>query len=336
MKRIITFFLFIGSLSLAVVAGLAWLNNILVVRLWYLDLNSVASKIVPTAEKIYLGPIGWLNWTAVDLSTISTFIPLFGLMLITFGFWRILIGKKDFSEDFPFFRSYDRISVSLGLIGTLWGIILIGYYPIETIKMSVLMLCLHTALFSTLVAVAWVFIVVLMIVKPFMAWWSMVVAGGPGKQTGEDLITVLENLQTAAAGAGGELAINHEQLKEFNSALEQGQTNLATMSSELSGCLAGINDAVKTTLEEATELRKERMAQGELITQTAAIIDKINATQNDIVLRLEAMETANSELKLTNQTLVAEKVELTTQLTQAENIAAATKDTLTKIKKALN
>jgi hypothetical protein len=337
MKRFITLLLFIFSLILTVVSALAWINNIFVVKMWYEDLNSPHNiKLLSPVEKTYSGIITSLDWAAVDLSTISTFIPFFGLILISYGFWRILMGNKNFSEDFPFFSSYDRISVSLGLIGTLWGIIIIGYYPIESIKMSVLMLCLHTALFSTLVAVAWVFIVVLMIIKPFMHWWSRIVAGEHDSLAGEDLFSVLQNLQSAAAGAGSELSVNHKKLKEFNHELEQGKTNLTLMSSELANCLTNINNMVNETMKETAAIRADRESQSKLIERTVATIDKINVTHNDIVMRLKTIETENDEFKLKNKTLITENNELALQTAESQVVAEKAEETLSKIKKAMN
>lgn len=42
------------------------------------------------------------------------------------------------------------VHLALGLLGTIWGIILVGYYPAEQITIAALMRCLHTAMFSTL------------------------------------------------------------------------------------------------------------------------------------------------------------------------------------------
>lgn len=336
MKRIISFLLFLFSLAMTVIAGLAWFNNICIVRLWYLDLTSPAWSLTATAGKNYNGPIPALDWSAVDLSTVSTFIPFFGFLLITLGFWRIIRGAKEVSEDFPFFRSYDRISVSLGLIGTLWGIILIGYYPIESIKMSVLMMCLHTALFSTLIAVAWVFVVVLMMVKPFMHWWSLVAVGEQPGVAGKDIIAALENLQVAATGTGKELFNNHEKLKDFNRELGTVQTGLTTLTGELASCVATINDAVNTTRQEASEIGKERALQNAQLGKLTSVIEHINLTHHNIVARLELLEQENSELKRNNHDLIVEQSGLKDQVVKAEQAKRTAQATLTQIKEALD
>ena len=69
--------------------------------------------------------------------------------------------------DFPFFRGSDQLNVALGLLGTLWGIIVIGYFKLDTVTMADLMQCLHTALFSTLAAVVWVFLIDRPLVRPY-------------------------------------------------------------------------------------------------------------------------------------------------------------------------
>jgi hypothetical protein len=336
MKRIISFLLFIFSLGMTVAAGLAWFNNICIVRLWYLDLTSPEWSLTVASGKTYSGPIPALDWSAVDFSTVSTFIPFFGFLMITLGFLRIIRGQKGFSEDFPFFCAYDRISVSLGLIGTLWGIIIIGYYPIESIKMSVLMMCLHTALFSTLIAVAWVFIVVLMIVKPFMQWWSLIVAGEQPGAVGEDLISVLESLKVAAAGSGQALSHNHEALKLFNQELTTVKTGFSTISDELGSSVATINEAVNKTLKEATEIGKERAVQAEQLGKLAGVIDHINSTHSNIVTRLEALEAENSELKGRNRDLLVEQSVLEVQAAKAKKAQKKAQATLAQIKEALN
>ena len=68
----------------------------------------------------------------------------------------------------PFFPGYDRFNLALGLLGTIWGIILVGYYPAEQITIAALMRCLHTAMFSTLVAVAWVMVLMPAAVLPLL------------------------------------------------------------------------------------------------------------------------------------------------------------------------
>ena len=72
------------------------------------------------------GFLPWLDRLAVDHSCVSTFIPTLGFALAARGAWRVLRRRPADPAFFPFFRSFDQLVVALGLIGTLWGIILIG------------------------------------------------------------------------------------------------------------------------------------------------------------------------------------------------------------------
>ncbi len=106
---------------LAVFAGLAWINNICIALQWSPDTEH---------RQVYHGLISWLDWASVDFSTISTFIPFFGLVLITVGLERLLFFARShgISENFPFFKSYIPITIALGLIGTVYGLLMVGYY----------------------------------------------------------------------------------------------------------------------------------------------------------------------------------------------------------------
>jgi hypothetical protein len=86
---------------------------------------------------------------------------------MTLSLSRMLAGRRARAGDFPFFRGSDQLNVALGLLGTLWGIIVIGYFKLDTVTMADLMQCLHTALFSTLAAVVWVFLVDRPLVRPY-------------------------------------------------------------------------------------------------------------------------------------------------------------------------
>ena len=151
--------LFVLGAAATAFAALAFANNVAVVaRQWGV---LARTGFLPSESG---GPAGgflpWLDWAAIDLSCATTFIPLLGFLLATAGAWRVLRGRPAADpERFPFFRSYDQLNVALGLIGTLWGVILIGWHDLEDVSMRDLMSCLHTALFSTLMAVVWVYLV---------------------------------------------------------------------------------------------------------------------------------------------------------------------------------
>ena len=146
--------------------ALAFVNNVAAIVQWWTaflasggDSSSVAAKMP--------GFIPWLAWSAVDYSAVTTFIPTLGFLCMTVALARMAAGRRMRAGDFPFFKGSDQLNVALGLFGTLWGIIVIGYFRLDTVSMADLMQCLHTALFSTLMAVVWVFLVDRPLVRPF-------------------------------------------------------------------------------------------------------------------------------------------------------------------------
>jgi len=150
--------LFVLSLSAASFAFLAFANNICAIARWW---SAFASSGGDTAgmPNFVGGFLPWLDWSVVDYSSVTTLIPALGFTCMTIALGRMLAGRRMRAGDFPFFRGSDQLNVALGLFGTLWGIIVIGYFRLDTVSMANLMHCLHTALFSTLMAVVWVFMV---------------------------------------------------------------------------------------------------------------------------------------------------------------------------------
>jgi hypothetical protein len=147
---------------------LAFVNNVAAIVQWWTaflasggDSSSVAAKMP--------GLFPWLAWSAVDYSAVTTLIPALGFLCMTVALARMTAGCRIRPGDFPFFRGSDQFNVALGLFGTLWGIIVIGYFRLDTVTMADLMQCLHTALFSTLMAVVWVFLIDRPLVRPCFA-----------------------------------------------------------------------------------------------------------------------------------------------------------------------
>ena len=147
-----------AALSGTVCFGILWLNNLISARRYYALLfrGEYTDRFPPGFAPL-------LDWSTVDVSTVTTFIPFFGFVLILY---RIFRPAED--PGCPFFPGYDRFNLALGLLGTIWGIILVGYYPAEQITIAALMRCLHTAMFSTLVAVAWVMVLMPAAVLPLL------------------------------------------------------------------------------------------------------------------------------------------------------------------------
>lgn len=240
-RNVINGILIVLFLAATIVSGLAWFNNVAIAIEWYQDIQKGKNyKIVSTeaelkeAEKqkmeakIYSGPIPQLAWwSKVDISTVTTFVPFLGFLLIAIGLIKIIIwgyaAPKIISEYFPFFDDYDRKMVILGLAGTFWGLIMIGYYPGKP-DMSHLVLCLHTALYSTLIAVLWVFFVT-MPGQKVMAWWLEKCTGLKiGADT--DISAVFEEFGAASAQAGNNLKQSGKEIKEFRDQMSKTKEGL--------------------------------------------------------------------------------------------------------------
>ena len=157
---------FAASFFGAILTGLAFVNNIVAIVRWWNIFASVGGDTSQMPAKTE-GFIHLLDWTAVDYSAVTTFIPFLGFLFLTRASWRLMKGRRQVPDDFPFFKGSDQLNVALGLFGTLWGIIVIGYFRLDTVQMADLMQCLHTALFSTLMAVVWVFLIDRPLIRPW-------------------------------------------------------------------------------------------------------------------------------------------------------------------------
>ena len=153
--------------ALAAFAALAFADNVSVVARWWAAF-AAAGGVSSAMPADIPGVLPWLDWASIDHSCVTTFIPLLGFALAARGAWRVLRRRPADPAYFPYFRSFDQLVVALGLIGTLWGIILIGWYDLDDVSMRDLMVCLHTALFSTLMAVVWVYLVDHPVVRPLL------------------------------------------------------------------------------------------------------------------------------------------------------------------------
>lgn len=151
--------------GLTAFAALAFANNVVAVWNWWSAFLAAGGDSAAVSAKAP-GFLPWLDWSAVDYSAVTTLIPLLGFACMTVSLLRILAGVRVRTVDFPFFKGSDQLNVALGLFGTLWGIIVIGYFKLDTVQMADLMQCLHTALFSTLTAVVWVFMIDRPLVRP--------------------------------------------------------------------------------------------------------------------------------------------------------------------------
>ena len=164
MKKVVV--LLSACICATVFCALAFANNVVAIFNWWSSFIAAGGDSSAFAAKAS-GFIPWLDWAVVDYSAVTTFIPMLGFLCMTLSLSRMLGGRRCRAGDFPFFRGSDQLNVALGLLGTLWGIIVIGYFKLDTVTMADLMQCLHTALFSTLAAVVWVFLVDRPLVRPY-------------------------------------------------------------------------------------------------------------------------------------------------------------------------
>jgi|GEM_PF-2218415 len=140
--------------------GILWLNNVVSAGRFY---GLLFRGEFAGTDKVPSGFWTGLDWSTIDLSTVTTFVPFFGFALM---FHRLF--RPGVSPETPFFPGYDRFNIALGLIGTIWGIILVGYYPADQVSIGALMRCLHTAMFSTLIAVVWVMVLMPAVIVPVL------------------------------------------------------------------------------------------------------------------------------------------------------------------------
>ena len=238
---------------LAVAAtGLAFANNVVAIVKWWMKFVETGGD----SAALQAGAGGflpWLDWSAVDYSGVTTFIPFLGCICVARGIGRIVAGRKCRPDSFPFFRGADQFNVALGLFGTLWGIIVIGYFQLDKVTMADLMQCLHTALFSTMAAVVWVFMIDHPLIRPWLGR-RLVEAGLSDPEDGDlagavDAFTV--RLKEAAA-----------ELERREKAFEEGMRGrLEEFGKALSDQLEASRASLDRRLAEAERSFAERQAE---------------------------------------------------------------------------
>lgn len=283
------------SALLTLFSLLAFINNISVVAAWrtlFIKTNGNATLL----PKEIGGIIPFLNWSAVDYSCVSTFIPFLGFLLLTKALTNLLLNRCPATDHFPYFKSYDQLNVTLGLVGTLFGIILIGYYDMETVTMASLMTCLHTALFSTLVAVVWVFIIVHPVIVPVVT--SLIDKTDlPEDPDQIALTTILGDLRVAADTFCAVLEKEGNTARAFSSALLEAKSQITAVSEELHTQTS----ALRTREEELLSIYKSKIDEITAITAKATLEMAKAQDQSNTLLtqgfeqRLEAMDKADME-----------------------------------------
>ena len=154
--------------------------------------------------------------------------------------------------DFPFFRGSDQLNVALGLFGTLWGIIVIGYFKLDTVTMADLMQCLHTALFSTLMAVVWVFLVDRPLVRPLFT--RLLERSGLAETDDGDLAAAVDRLVIRLGAASD--AFDRRQ-REYEAAFEKRQKDYEAIFAQRVAALEGRAKAAEARAKDVeTKLAK--------------------------------------------------------------------------------
>ena len=280
-----------AALSGTVCFGILWLNNLISARRYYaLLLRGEYTDRFPPG----FAPL--LDWSTVDVSTVTTFIPFFGFVLILY---RIFRPAED--PGCPFFPGYDRFNLALGLLGTIWGIILVGYYPAEQITIAALMRCLHTAMFSTLVAVAWVMVLMPAAVLPLLRSCR-----GSGPEDEPELDRLIGRISAGLAAATEELRSSTAESARFRAGL-----------AETAGALR--------------ELRQNAAAGREAETAWQKSAETLNALA-EAIRRLDLHQ---QRLREENGRLSAENAELNRQLTVSEDTIRELRQTIEQIRSAL-
>lgn len=207
--------LFALASSAAAFAMLAFANNVAAVAKWWAAFSASGGDTSALSGRVG-GFAPWLDWSVVDYSAVTTLIPALGLLCVAVSLGRMLAGRRMRSGDFPFFSGSDQLNVALGLFGTLWGIIVIGYFKLDSVSMADLMQCLHTALFSTLTAVVWVFMVDRPLLRPYFT--RLLEESGLAETDDGDLANAVDRLVVRLGAASD--AFDRRQ-KEFEESFER-------------------------------------------------------------------------------------------------------------------
>jgi len=318
-RKITLVFVWLSAIA-TILSFLAWFNNLVVLWRWAVKFITMTESKTSESTQIAGGCIKWLDWTAVDLSAVTTFIPFFGFAFITLGFWRIYKNTAQIDDDFPFFRAYDRINISLGLIGTLLGIIIIGFYDMDKITMGDLMMCLHTALFSTLIAVGWIFIIVLLFTKPFMRWWYSRLNGVLPGDSFDDRF--LERLEQSAASIRHELSQSSEALKHFSGDLQQTSGSLTTISQTLNDSTSHFQKGI---VEPLLNLQRNQTDQTTALNQLSQTLSHVQSSHQVLVELLKEFKSNNSSLQSHLDTIRTDHIKLETVYQQSRQEADKTR-----------
>lgn len=234
MKKLFSAFVIAVSIGGFLFSGILWLNNLVFAFRYHRAL--LLGKNV--ADTVFSGIWPALNWSTVDVSCVTTFVPFFGFLLIAYGLFHV-----EGRDNWPFFHSYDQLNIALGLLGTIWGIILVGFFPSDQISIASLMKCLHTAMFSTLAAVAWIMVFKPMLILPVLRRYRALVRG-EGTEP-DDLAEFAEHFTDKVTLAGEALGKAAGEAARFSRELQQEALPIQRISRDLNE----LCESLKTTRE---------------------------------------------------------------------------------------
>ena len=230
-------------------------TSVIMFFVWFNNLN-IALQWDPKNghEADYSGPIPSFDKFAVDFTTVSTFIVLLGCFLISVGFLRTSMSGNRCSAYFPFFKSYNQLNIALGLVGTVFGLIMISYYPPDDVDMARLVICLKTALYSTLVALVWVFVIAAP-VKFVMQRWHRYVTGCVDGD-GTNILQLIQKMGDEASravqgirGLGNAAIASSNGLKGTSEVINRLRVGIESLSANVNAMVQGMKQEHVETLK---------------------------------------------------------------------------------------
>lgn len=248
----------------SVCSGILWINNLASACRYHRILFQEGK-----VTKIQTGFWSDLDWSTADVSTVTTFIPFFGFILLLYA----ALFRKSVCR-WPLFDGYEKLNISLGLLGTLWGIILIGYYPAEDVSIPALMSCLHTAMFSTLAAIIWGMVLSPLCLKPWM-----------------------NAIYNAKKGQG----LNHEP----EILLEDCMESLSALDKRLSESVNAARDFKDILSELNNEIREVKDSEDKWKTENLQCMREITQIMESLKNERICQQKENQELRQKNQALTA-------------------------------
>jgi len=337
------------SLLAAALCGAAWVNNIFCSSHW-------SPKYVSEGAHgwVLKGPITWLDWTAVDVSTVTTFVPFAGFLMVSLGFLRLLRKEMCRGEYFPFFRTYNALNITLGLIGTIWGLIMIGFYDPTKIQMGDIIVCMNTALYSTLIAAVWVYT----LANPLRFIMQRMRAAMYGEEDDADVESALASLLGAVKAMASGLSGAKPELDRFRESASAVSKVLADIikalvefkarfgidhvASVASACNA-LNNAAVAMMATAAEQRKSAEEQTKAAKELLRILHEQKAATDAMAKRVEEALRLAEERERQRLAAVAaadqaraQKESADRRATAAEKSAAESQDRLRRAKELLS